>query len=264
MSRSSANLVGELRLAADTLATPISESGAIASPRSWRSLRTSVTALGFAVPVVAYFWLIHHYAVNMIWDDQWSDIGLISHSYSHTLDLSTLWRQHNENRILFPNLIVLLLAQTTHFNIVIEEYLSGLMLVAATGFFIVAHRRRTPGQPWIYYCPVAVLMLSFAQVTDTLWGFQMAWYLVMLMLALALFLLDRLKFSWIVLTWAIAAAVIGSFSSLQGLLIWPAGFDTPLLPAPSPRRDHHMDRVRNNNRNCVLLSLQHPLWVCNA
>ena len=51
----------------------------------------------------------------------------------------------------------------------------------------------------------------------------MAWYLVMAALALALFLLDRPVLNWFVLAGAIAAAVVGSFSSLQGLLIWPAG-----------------------------------------
>ena len=51
----------------------------------------------------------------------------------------------------------------------------------------------------------------------------MAWYLVMAALAVALFLLDGPVVNWLVLAGAIAAAVVGSFSSLQGLLIWPAG-----------------------------------------
>src|ERR1019366_8903735 len=58
---------------------------------------------------------------------------------------------------------------------------------------------------------------------NTLWGFQMAWYLVLLGLAVALFLLDRPSLTWLVLAAAMAAAVVGSFSSLQGLLIWPTG-----------------------------------------
>ena len=97
------------------------------------------------------------------------------------------------------------------------------MLVLATGLLILAHRRRSPSTPWIYYCPIAIVMLSFVQYLNALWGFQMAWYLVMAALALALFLLDRPVVNWLVLAGAIAAAVVGSFSSLQGLLIWPAG-----------------------------------------
>ena len=51
----------------------------------------------------------------------------------------------------------------------------------------------------------------------------MAWYLVLLGLAVTLFLLDRPSLTWLVLAGAMAAAVVGSFSSLQGLLIWPMG-----------------------------------------
>ncbi len=176
------------------------------------------TVLGFAVPVIAYFWLIHDYGVNSIWQDQWDDINVIAHP-----NLGNLWALHNDNRIFFPNLVVLLLAHTTHFNVHIEDYLSGIMLVLAIGLLIVADKRRSPSTPWLYYCPVAIIMLSFVQVGDTLWGFQMAWYLVMLALAGAVFLLDEPILTWLSLIGAMALAIVGSFSSLQGLLIWPAG-----------------------------------------
>lgn len=170
------------------------------------------------MPVVAFFWLIHHDGVNAIWYDQWDDINVIAHP-----TLSVLWTQHNEDRIFFPNLLVLALAHTIHFNIHIEDYLSGIMLVVAAGLFIVTHKRRSLSTVWLYYCPVAFIMLSLVQFGNALWGFQIAWYLVMLALAGALFLLDRPMLNWSVLMAAIGVAVVGSFSSLQGLLIWPAG-----------------------------------------
>ena len=198
---------------------------AIASPRSdWRSwLIPIATLLGFAIPVVSYLWMIHAYGVNIIYLDQWADVILIGHSYSGTLHISTLWSQHYENRIFFPNLIVLALAYTTHFNVVTEEYLSALMLFGATALVICAHKRRSPQRRWIWYCPVAFLLLSLAQAANALFGFQMAWYLVLLMVALALFLLDQEPPRWLFVGGAIAAAVVASFSSLQGLLVWPAG-----------------------------------------
>ena len=97
------------------------------------------------------------------------------------------------------------------------------MLVLAIGLLIFAHKRRSPSTPWLYYWPVAIIMLSFVQVGNTLWGFQMAWYLVLLALAGALLLLDEPMLTWLSLTGAMTLAIVGSFSSLQGLLIWPAG-----------------------------------------
>ena len=56
---------------------------------------------------------------------------------------------------------------------------------------IWAHKRRSPATPLLYYCPVAFVMLTFAQWQNTLWGFQMAWYLVVFALAVSVVLLDR-------------------------------------------------------------------------
>jgi hypothetical protein len=225
--------VGDLR----ELALSTDEVGADPTPRpptspSSTTRRRSITGLGIlslAVPVMVYLWFIQRYSVNMIWGDAWTDINVIEHAHAGNLSLATLWAQHNENRIFFPNLIVVVLGYTTHFNTVIEEYVSAAMLIIATGLLILTHRRRRPSTPWFYYCPVVILMFSLVggnpwwASTNTLWAFQMAWYLVLLGLAVTLFLLDRPSLTWLVLAGATAAAVVGSFSSLQGLLIWPTG-----------------------------------------
>ncbi len=182
-----------------------------------------LTVAGFTVPVLAYLYLLVRYSVNTISFDQWDDIPVIHRSYVHLLDWSSLWSPHNENRIFFPNLIVVGLAHTVHFNVQVEEYLGAGMLFVATFLIMLTHKRRSPGTPWLYYCPVAILTLSFVQWENTLWGFQMAWYLVYLCMALALFLLDQETVHWWTVALAIAAAVVGSFSSLQGLIIWPVG-----------------------------------------
>jgi hypothetical protein len=97
---------------------------------------TGVGILSLAVPVAVYLWFIHRYGVNMVWGDSWSDINVIEHARAGTLSLATLWAQHNENRVFFPKLIVVMLGDTTHFNTVIEEYVSAAMLIIATGLLI--------------------------------------------------------------------------------------------------------------------------------
>ena len=149
-----------------------------------RRLVNTLTAIGFAAPVLVYFWMVHHYSVNVIVGDQWDDVTVIEHSYTHLFDWGSLWAPHNENRIFFPNLVVLLLARTTQFNIQVEEYLSAMMLSATTALLIWVHKRRSPSTPWLYYCPVVLLAFSIVQYGNSLWGFQMAWYMVMLFLGL--------------------------------------------------------------------------------
>ena len=176
-----------------------------------------------ALPAVALLWFIHRYAVNMIFADQWHDIHIIALSHSGTLTLGDLWAQHGENRVFVPDLLVLALAHTTHFNVVYEDYGSGILLIATAALLILAHRRRSPSTPWIYYFPVVIVLLSLNQGTMTLWGFAVSWYLEIFALAAALFLLDRVALGWLGLAGAIAVTIAGAFSSLEGLLIWPVG-----------------------------------------
>ena len=191
-------------------------------------VRPETAALLF-VPVAIYFWFIHQFGVNAIWYDQWDNVALLTHSsyffnsYAGHTSLSMLWVQHNENRMLFPNLVVLALGSLTHLNILTEEYLSAVLLVIAVSLLILANRRDLAPMRWIFYLPVAFLMLSISQSGDTLFGFQLAWYMVLLALATVIFLLDSPRANWVFLVAAIGMAVIGSYSSLQGMFIWPAG-----------------------------------------
>ena len=182
-----------------------------------------LTALGFGLPVAGYFWFLGHFSVNAMIEDQWDDVTVIQQSYVHFFPWGTMWAQHFENRILFPNMVMVLLAHAVHFNVRVEELLGALMLVVATVFILWAHKRRSPSTPWLYYCPVAFLVFSVVQYGNTIWGFQLAWYMVMLALATAVLLLDRVTLTWVTFSGALAVAVVGSFSSLQGLLIWPTG-----------------------------------------
>jgi hypothetical protein len=183
----------------------------------------ALTVVGFAIPVIGYLVLLQHYQLNALVGDQWYDVPVIRASFIHFPDWTSLWGLHNGNRILFPNLIVVALAHTVHYNIEVEQYLGFVMLLAATALFIFSHKRRSPDTPLLFYCPIAFLTLTFVQWQNTLWGFQIAWYLVLLSLAATIALLDRPTLTPPTLVAAAAVAVVGSYSSTQGLLIWPVG-----------------------------------------
>ena len=188
-----------------------------------RRLFSGIVVVALALPVAAYFWFIHHYAVNTIFGDQWADINVLKHLYAGKLNLATLWTQHNEERNLFSNVVVVVLGETSHFNVVTEMYISAVLLAGAACLFIIAHKARSVSTPLFVYVPVSLILFTFAQSTNTLWGFQVAWYIVLVALATALLLLDRPNLRRLVLAGAVVAAVVGSFSLLQGLFIWPAG-----------------------------------------
>ncbi len=184
---------------------------------------TVLAVVGLALPLLGYLWTIQRYGINVIQEDQFTNIAVIKASYSHAVPWGALWVQHNQNRMFFPNLIVIVLAHSTHFNVTTEEYVSAVMLAGSIALLIFAHKRRSPATPLLYYCPIAVVAFSLVQYQNTLWGFQMAWYLVLLSFAACVALLDGNSLTWVAFVGAIASAIVGSYSSLQGLLIWPVG-----------------------------------------
>ena len=189
----------------------------------------AAAAILLLIPIALYFWFIHRYGVNAIFYDQWNDVALLTHTryffepYSGHTTIRMLWTQHNESRTFFPNLIVLALGALTHLNTLTELYFSAVLLLIALLLIILAHRRDVAPIRLIFYLPVVFLMLTLGQFENTLFGYQMSWYLAITALAAAIFLLNLPKLGWLVLVAAIAMAVVGSYSALQGLLIWPAG-----------------------------------------
>lgn len=181
-----------------------------------------VAAVVSIAACASVFVAIHEYGRNILYGDQWMDVALVHRAHTGTLTWGALWAQHNENRILFPNLVVLALASTTHLQVLVEDYLSGVALCGATALVVLAHHRRSPDTPWIVYTPVVLVLLSGSVVSQTMFGFNFSWFLVLLALAAAVYLADRPLLTRLALAGAVAAAVVGSYSSLQGLIIWPA------------------------------------------
>ena len=216
----------------------------------------ALTVVGFALPVVVYLIFLQHYQVNAMWQDQWDDVPVIRQSFVHFPDWSSLWVQHVDNRIFFPNLIVVVLAHTVHYNITVEEYLSAFMLFAATAVFIWSHKRRSPLTPLLFYCPVAFLILTLAQWQNTLWGFQMAWYLVVLSLALTIALLDWPRLAWPVFALAISRSSCGQFLLVAGAPHLAGGLGALVSPSAAPLDRRRLGRRRRSNDRAVFSQFQ--------
>ena len=145
--------------------------------------------------------------------------------------------QHNENRIFFPNIIVLLIAHTLHCDIHVVEYVGADVLVASYLFAVVAHKRRSLSTPWLYYCSVAFLTFSFVKAGNTLWGFQMAWFMVLLALATTLLLVDRANLTWLALGGALVAGDGGKLLVTPGASgSWPGSLRPPSTCATTTSR----------------------------
>jgi hypothetical protein len=198
-------------------------------PRQWGVV---APLLLMALAGVAYLWFVHHFGVSVVRTDEWTLVPMVGAMHAGQLTLGMLWSQHQENRMLVPNLIQILLARATHFDMRAPMYLGAALLILTLVVLVAFYRGM--GR-WAYWAmvPVAVLLLSWVQVWNALFGFQMAWYLVLLCLAVVIACLARP--GYVPYALALAAALVASYSSLQGLFLWPCGL-AMLLWWPSAGR----------------------------
>jgi hypothetical protein len=174
------------------------------------------------IPVALDFWYVHAFGVNVPYEDSWNGtLPIVKAMATGHITLALLWVPHNENRILFPNLLVGLMDVNTRANAKIDMYGTAIIMAASLGFLVTV-ARRTAQLPLILLVPLAYLAFDWVQVENILWAFQLAWMLIVFCLYLALWAFERVDRP----AWFIGACLVGivsSFSSLQGLLIWPVG-----------------------------------------
>ena len=199
-------------------------------PRGWHAqwLRIVLVVLT-ALPLAVYIFYVLQFGVNIPWWDEWAFVPILHSMLTGHLTFAQLWAQHNEDRILFPNLIELVLASLTRYNVEVE-------LIASAGFQVLTflaiallYRRRHVGPAW-GLIPVSAMLFSLVQSYNMLSGFALLWSLGLFGLALAVVALDHLPGHWWALPVALIGAVLASYSGFQGLLVWPAAL--PYLVDP--------------------------------
>lgn len=181
-----------------------------------------------ALPIVSYLAFIIFYGSNVPEGDDYTALTLVRKSFSGTLTFFDVWKNHNGHRMLFPNLLFLLDGSLFRFNLKILMYFGWLFTTISFVFLYLILRKNGRLSAW-EMVPVAFLFFTLSQGGNILWSFQVAWYLILTCLSGMIFLLINIREK----TWAFFAAaglsIIASFSSFQGLFLWPSGLVCLLL-----------------------------------
>jgi hypothetical protein len=183
------------------------------------------------MPVVFSLLYVHSFGVNVILRDQWEVANLFSKLSRGNLSLSDLWVPHNEHRFFFPRIVMLALGTATRWNTIAEMYfIQACLLTTLTALFFAF--KASPMVRTILFIPVAFLIFSLRQRTDLLWGYQITFAMTQAFGILALFALHASRHNrrrGLAFMGALACATIATGSSIQGLLVWPAGLVQLLL-----------------------------------
>jgi hypothetical protein len=172
--------------------------------------------------VLTVFW-----GIDFPYMDQWEAVSLMEKLFTHTLSFKDFTAQHNEHRILFPKLIMVLGAWLTDWNIVLELFIN--ILLGISLFLVISKpikelfQQPIPHQLGLISI-ISLLIFSLSQYENWRWGWQIQIFLNVLMVALGIYWLAKSAVSNWYFIGAIIAGVVATYSFANGLLFWGVGF----------------------------------------
>ena len=186
-------------------------------------------------------WAFFRYAVDVPVFDQWSVIYLFDHYYKGTLTFNDFFTPHNEHRLLFPKLLMLLLGLLSDYN-VLWEMAAGMVMALCTLALLWLHlgtrfeMLRLGAGRFVLCCGLALGILTLRQHENWFWGFQVQWFMNVLAVCGGLTFLCRRDLDWGAMIGAALCGVWAMFSLSAGLLYWPLVLVClPLLPRKGDR-----------------------------
>jgi hypothetical protein len=181
-----------------------------------------------SLPVLFLGILLILKTVNVPFWDQWELVPIVQDYKTGHLSLHDLWQQHNEHRIFFPRIVMMILAIITHWNTRVEAFAG--FLVAIVGFFVLylifrqSQKRITTATVFLLTL-FSFIWFSPAQYDNWLWGWQVQWFLCVLGIMTVTYSLSLIaksrsadRKSVILL---LVGGILAQYSLGGGLLIWP-------------------------------------------
>ena len=159
---------------------------------------------------------------NMPYLHQWENSVLIAvKAAAGTLTPADVVRQNFDHRLVFANLITLVLTYTTNWNLVVEMGLVWLVAVANLGLLLALFRLHSPRLLPAVLLPFSLLVFAVRANSIWLWSMLISTPLIIMFLLLALYVLKRYPVGWRPLLIAALCAVCMSLCLLQGFIAWP-------------------------------------------
>ena len=169
-------------------------------------------------------------SVNIIFWDEWELLLMYNKIKNSNLNifelLSYLFSQHNEHRIFFPRIISLPILALTKWNTSVINYISFIIYIIGCFIVIKYFYKKNGNKVSTLMIFLFAILFSMKQHENITWAFQIAWFMIFTIsiTSFYLFYLYTKENKKIYIFFSIICAIISSFSSAQGLIIWLSFF----------------------------------------
>jgi len=201
----------------------------------------AVAALFCSLAALSTLALILANGVNVPFADEWWYSTMVQKVRLGEATIGTFWSPNNEHRMFIPRVEFSVLALLTHWNsktMMVFQWV--VMAVAGALLFVEFRKIYPPSRPLLWVGTVVAALAIFfggVQHENWLWAFQFAFFFIQTCVIVSIFAISRWTGPfWLRVLIASLFASAASFSSAQGLLIWPALVLATILTGESKER----------------------------
>jgi len=185
-----------------------------------------------AVPFIFLMVVFCLFRLDFPYLDQWEFVPLLAKSFDGTLGFADFWAQHNEHRLVFPRLIMLVLARLSHWNVLWEMVVTialavVLFLLLAREYVELVRAEGRKDSPWALVL-ISLLVFSLAQWENWFLGWQLQELLSIVAAVAGILILAHGRGETGHLA-ASACGIVATFSFANGLIFWMVGLGLVLF-----------------------------------
>ncbi|HLO50820.1 MAG TPA: hypothetical protein VK211_20560 [Kamptonema sp.] len=155
----------------------------------------------YLIPLALLLGFVASFSVNVPFHDQWHLVSFFEKIAAKNITFGDFWALHSNHRIVFPKLIIAILAFISKWNINYELCLSICLSVITfiTLYQLSFSQAKNKGDSLFHLANIltCIWVFSLVQHENWLWGFQLAWFLVNLCVVIAIFVLNLDNKLWL-------------------------------------------------------------------
>jgi hypothetical protein len=181
----------------------------------------------YFVPIILLCLFIIKFSVNVPYWDEWALLPFFQRTKLGNINFELFFAQHNEHRMFFPKIIFAIFALLSNWNIKVQLWFS--FLISLINFWLIykiSRKTIIENSHLFIFSNIlsSFLLFSVIQWENWLWGFQIAWFLIISCMLLAVYFIIAPSNLSLPMRMTISGifCFMASFSSAHGLLTWLA------------------------------------------
>ncbi len=163
-------------------------------------------------------------SLNVPYTDEWAWADLLDRAHHGSIPWSVLWQSHNGHHEFFGSLLFLALDRYAGWSVPREQLINLLLGTCAVLLVYETLRRILDWRDAVVLSALSSLLLCGPLTYETmLIGYNMGWQICTASIAYVAWAFSAKRTTHAALAGAMVVVAVATFSSGQGLFIWPAG-----------------------------------------